>query len=261
MFALALKTNYKILEERELVRQKTELSIATQLEQIRQDKEIEFGQKMLEQTATIQSSLAKQILNDWHKAEKEKQKGVHSTPAQVTIASAVNPVSTTSMHPIPTNQLLVDNLGETNQSSTKNQDPSLTNQVSVAHQNTHSLPAESKTQIDTPINTVLDTIQIANDNTLLKLLSGKKWYTHSNGLTDTYYFCDNGTQINALIKEPENGNRQLGRWQHPQGNSNLLHIDIEGKQSDFSITKLTEKNMQLTDSNGIKLEFAISNNG
>ncbi|QIX62722.1 DUF4407 domain-containing protein [Hymenobacter sp. BT18] len=261
MFALALKTNLNILKDRELVREQAELNIATQLEQIRKDKEIELGQKILEQTAAIQNSLAKQMLNDWHKSEKDKQK----TLANISFTSnlSVAPTQNTVINN-PTNSLNYNNAStNTIQSSPQaysaalNDEESTKNIQSAANteQSNVGVPNITQTKTEHVSNSSLDPMNISD---ISPSIFGRKWHLKNSTSPEIYYFQNSGSQLNTLIREQKDSDiRQIGRWQHPQGDSSRLHIEIENNLSSFKITHLTDKNLQLSEDNGTVLNFEV----
>ncbi len=101
MFALALDTNFRILQQREQLRQRTELVIAQRLEQARQDKEIELGESVLNQTASIQNDLATRMLKEWGKQERDKLKPTATPKSPPAPGPAPAPAGATPPAPEP----------------------------------------------------------------------------------------------------------------------------------------------------------------
>ena len=249
MFALALRTNYKILEDREVVRQQTELNITNQLEQARQDKEIELGQKMLEQTANIQNSLAKQMLNDWHKAEKEKQRLATTplTPKTATqgpspgytatpVVAELSVVKINSSLPSPgdsaQNQPLTVPVAAS-QNINSRQEASINHGTHSSLISELSIPGTSQTAHGTNIVTPAALTEV------------NMWHL-DNKLERGFYRFKNGFATNNQVQRKIGFNQlEQGVWEHPQGDKGRLRMSFGGIEQEYDIQRLTNTEMCL----------------
>ena len=237
MFALALRTNYKILEDRELVRQRTELNITSQLEQARQDKEIELGQKMLEQTANIQNSLAKQMLNDWHKAEKEKQRLATSPPASVAVMPAQSPVHS----PTSTSASSPSHLSPS--PITILQPPQTLNSAVVIDESVNKhvvMPPPLADSVNAPTHTN------GNPHITSTALTKVGMWRFSHGSRYGLYVFENGSLTNNRVHR-KLGSEPLeeGLWEYPQGDESRLRISFGTDEQEYNIQRLTNTEMRL----------------
>ena len=237
MFALALRTNYKILEDREVVRQQTELNITNQLEQARQDKEIELGQKMLEQTANIQNSLAKQMLNDWHKVEKEKHRLATSPPASVAVMPAQSPIhSPTSTSASSPSHLSPSPITILQPSQTLNSAVVIDESV-----NKHVvMPPPLADSVTAPTHTN------GNPHITSAALTKAGMWRFSHGSRYGLYVFENGSLTNNRVRR-KLGSEPLedGLWEYPQGDESRLRISFGTDEQEYNIQRLTNTEMRL----------------
>jgi len=240
MFALALRTNYKILEDREVVRQQTELNITNQLEQARQDKEIELGQKMLEQTANIQNSLAKQMLNDWHKVEKEKHRIASLPPAPVVSPTPSSVYSPTPIPSIPPSHLSIspENIAQ----QTKALDTTVATVASSLSVAAMDAGVE-KQLVTTPPMADLNTAPV--HITSAALTKAGMW-RFSRGTHYGMYIFENGsTSNNRVRRKIRSEPLEDGLWEYPQGDEKRLRITFGTDEQEYNILRLTNTEMRL----------------
>lgn len=245
MFALALDTNYQILEEREQVRRQTELDIATQLEQARKDKEVELGQKMLEQTAVIQNSLAKQMLNDWYKDEREKQRltalVTSSKNKPLAQSTAIEQNILLSNKP----SALSSNVGQDAGSSAITSTTQGQSQVSLSH---------SSIQIQPENNGSTPTTSLGMSTTLI---TANRW--HQDNQSQTYYIFENGSKgSNKVTRKVMQNEIENGIWEFPKGDNSKLHILFDSGECEYDIQRLT--NTELSMINTLTKEAIIFRN-
>ena len=275
MFALALDTNYRILEQREELRQQTELQIAEELEQARREREIELGKNVLDQTATIQNALAKQMLTDWHKKERDKQKAAvppkaAATPPQppasaaaagsvqgvAPVSNAISPPPASSSgvavhsptvatapgviaQPVPAAESI--NAAEpTVSAATSTILPSLTSYYNLPGGPT--LPDSVGLPSPPPV-----TAPVAHATqpsiTLAALTAVYQWKIVPDSLRSWYRF-ENGATDNRVRRYLGNM-LESGNWEHPEGDNSRLRLIFNQNAQDFHIQRLTNQEMML----------------
>jgi hypothetical protein len=256
LFALALRTNYTIMEGRERLRQQTEQRIAEQLEQARLDRELELGKNVLEKTATYQNDLAERMLKDWHKQEREKQKAAsvpkastmppvtaHTSapqaapqqPAAATAApaatvvpsntpptpSASTPAATTSVSPSPIGSTIDLSLGSTGA----------------------PLPGSGSTAQTTPPPIPTTASSGVSSVTLAALTTVYQWKIDSDPLRKWYRF-ENGSTKNR-VRRYLGSKTETGTWSHPDNDTSRLRIAFDAEMQDYIIQRLTNTEMVL----------------
>ncbi|UYZ58056.1 DUF4407 domain-containing protein [Hymenobacter latericus] len=231
LFALALRTNYSIMEGRERLRQQTEQRIAEQLEQARLDRELELGKNVLEKTATYQNDLAERMLRDWHKQEREKQKAAAIPRAPANPPVAVYTPSMTQQTPVvaPKSAPTVP---------TQNAQPAVAPATPVAS-------VTSPPIVAVPVQAAQSTaVSAASTITLAALTSKQFWWLKPDNRRNWYAF-ENGSTNNRVRRKINGGDIENGRWEHPNDDKSLLRITFNTETEEYNIQRLTNTEMVL----------------
>lgn len=240
LFALALQTNYQIMQGREQLRQQTEQQIAEQLEQARRDRELELGKNVLDRTATLQNDLAERMLKDWYKQERDKQKATTAKPVVTPQAPATQPpVASAPTTPTPSTA-----------SDTLNSTPSVATVTAPAHSASISQPDPATlpaTATTTATSAPLAATPIAQATqpsiTLAALTIVDKWKPAHDPLRLWYKFENGAT--NNRVRRYLGGALESGSWEHPNGDKKLLRITFPTDTNEYTIERLTNTDMVL----------------